>query len=67
MKDAATTMHCFNCNRPETAIPLVNLRYAGKQTWICSQCLPVLIHHPQQLADKLAGAEKIGLVPPVES
>jgi len=67
MKEAATTIHCFNCSRPETVIPLVSLRYAGNQTWICSQCLPVLIHHPQQLADKLAGAEKMSSGPPVES
>jgi hypothetical protein len=38
---------------------LVSLRHAGNQAWICSQCLPVLIHNPQQLIGKLAGAEKI--------
>jgi len=59
MQETNNTQHCLNCERPETVIPLVNLRYAGQQAWICSQCLPVLIHHPQQLAGKLAGAENL--------
>jgi hypothetical protein len=49
---------CVNCHRPETEIPLVNLRYNGRPEWICSQCFPILIHEPQALAGKLAGAEK---------
>jgi hypothetical protein len=58
MEETSTAYRCFNCNRSETEIPLVGLRYAGNQTWVCSQCLPVLIHHPQQVADRLTGAEK---------
>lgn len=55
-----TQLHtCLNCDRSETEIPLVTLRHAGEQAWICSQCLPVLIHHPQKLAGKLGGAEDI--------
>jgi hypothetical protein len=27
--------------------------------WICPQHLPLLIHNPQQLAGKLAGAENL--------
>lgn len=50
---------CLNCNRPDEEIPLVSLRYAGQQAWVCSQCMPVLIHRPEQLAGKLAGAEKM--------
>ncbi|HNS01718.1 MAG TPA: hypothetical protein PKM78_04980 [Anaerolineae bacterium] len=53
------TFTCLNCGRPETAGPLVALRYNGGQTWICSQCLPVLIHHPQRLVGRLAGAENL--------
>ncbi|MCL4300416.1 MAG: hypothetical protein KJ077_32070 [Anaerolineae bacterium] len=53
-KETKPVAQCFNCNRPETALPLVSLRYAGTQTWICSQCLPILIHHPDQVAHKLA-------------
>jgi hypothetical protein len=62
MQDSKT-YQCINCNRPETDVPLVNLRYAGNQVWICSQCFPVLIHHPQELAGKLAGAEKFEPAP----
>jgi hypothetical protein len=55
--------HCLNCERTENEIPLVSLRYAGGQAWICSQCLPTLIHKPQNLAGKLPGASQI---PPAE-
>ncbi len=51
------TLTCLNCARTEAQIPLVNLRYAGQEAWICSQCLPVLIHNPERLAGKLSGAE----------
>jgi len=63
MSEAKTLYQCLNCGRAETDIPLVSLRYAGSQAWICSQCLPTLIHQPQQLAGKLAGADSF---PPVE-
>ncbi|MFQ5399497.1 MAG: hypothetical protein ACE5E7_07850 [Anaerolineae bacterium] len=56
--------HCLNCERSEMEIPLVRLRYAGNDAWICSQCLPVLIHKPHQLAAKLAGADQITPTPP---
>ena len=46
--------HCLNCDRTEQETPLVALKYAGRETWVCPQCLPVLIHHAEQLADKLA-------------
>jgi hypothetical protein len=59
MKNINEAYRCLNCNRSEADIPLVSLRHAGNQAWICSQCLPVLIHQPQQLTGKLAGAEKI--------
>jgi hypothetical protein len=48
-----TKHHCLNCGRTEHEIPLVNLTYAGKAAWICSQCLPVLIHHMETLQEKL--------------
>jgi hypothetical protein len=54
---------CLNCRRPESIIPLVSLRYDGEQAWICSQCLPILIHKPQNLAGKLKDAERIEAYP----
>lgn len=54
---------CLNCNRTEHQVPLLNLRFSGKEGWVCSQCLPILIHKPQQLADKLDLLEPLEPVP----
>jgi len=54
---------CLNCNRSENEIPLVTLTYSAKPAYICSHCLPLLIHHPEQLIGRLKGAENI---PPAE-
>jgi len=59
MTQNETPYQCLNCGNSENEAPLVNMRYAGKENWICSSCLPILIHRPFQLADKLAGAENI--------
>jgi hypothetical protein len=56
-------LHCLNCNRSENVIPLINLSYSGKPAYICSHCMPMLIHHPETLIGKIAGAENI---PPAE-
>ena len=45
--------HCLNCNRSENEIPLVSLRFRGEGNWICSQCLPILIHNAHELETKL--------------
>jgi hypothetical protein len=50
---------CLNCGRNENQIPLIALKYKGENEWICSQCLPVLIHKPDQLVSQLAGVEDI--------
>ena len=57
------THTCLNCTRSEMDIPLVSLRYQGQKTWICTQCLPQLIHQPQRLAGKLSGADSFPGVP----
>ena len=59
MSQTDKTLHCLSCNISESEIPLVNLRYDGKPAYICSRCLPLLIHHPEQLIGKLKGAENI--------
>jgi hypothetical protein len=53
------TVSCLNCGRSENQAPLVALRYQGSSAWICSQCLPILIHNPARLAGKLAHAETL--------
>lgn len=52
---------CLNCGNNEQQIPLVSMRFNGVDNWICSQCLPILIHKPQQLAGKLTGASPIAV------
>lgn len=59
MSEEQKINHCLNCNISENEMPLVNLIYSRKQVYICSSCLPVLIHQPQKLVGKLEGAEKI--------
>jgi hypothetical protein len=63
MNEKVKNEQCLNCGRSENEIPLVNLTYSGKPTYICSHCLPMLIHHPETLIGKIAGAENI---PPAE-
>jgi hypothetical protein len=63
MNENTKLQNCLNCNRSENEIPLVTLSYSGKPTFICSHCLPMLIHHPEMLIGKIEGAENI---PPAE-
>ena len=46
---------CLNCNRTEQEHPLLKLAYQGGELYLCPQCLPILIHKPHQLADKIPG------------
>lgn len=59
MTDKLSLQKCLNCTRSENEIPLVTLSYSGKPMFICSHCLPMLIHHPETLIGKFEGAEKI--------
>ncbi len=51
---------CIYCGRNSDEVPLIALRYRFSMLWICPQHLPVLIHHPEKLADKLPGAASFG-------
>lgn len=35
---------CFRCGTSEDARPLLPVRTAGTSTWVCTGCLPALIH-----------------------
>jgi len=59
MSTIKSELHCFNCEKPESETPLLHLHYGGEELWICSQCLPTLIHAPQKLTGKLKNAEHI--------
>jgi hypothetical protein len=63
MNQQSSEKKCLSCGRSEYQIPLVTLRYSENPAFICSFCLPLLIHHPEQLIGKLKGAENI---PPAE-
>jgi MinD superfamily P-loop ATPase len=35
---------CFRCDASEDDVPLIPVRSAGTSTWVCTHCLPALIH-----------------------
>jgi Na+-translocating ferredoxin:NAD+ oxidoreductase RNF subunit RnfB len=35
---------CFNCGSDEDHAPLLPVRTKGTSTWVCTRCLPALIH-----------------------
>jgi NAD-dependent dihydropyrimidine dehydrogenase PreA subunit len=35
---------CFRCGDDENEVPVLPVRYQGKSTWVCTRCLPTLIH-----------------------
>jgi len=51
---------CLYCERDSDQVPLLALKYQDVDFWICPQHLPILIHKPAQLADKLPGVEFLG-------
>ena len=44
---------CLNCGASEMDRPLLTLRFQEKEVYICPECMPVMIHKPQQLVEKL--------------
>jgi MinD superfamily P-loop ATPase len=35
---------CFRCDAGEDKAPLVPIRHQGRSLWVCTRCLPALIH-----------------------
>ncbi len=56
MDTTQTQKECLNCGRPATQVPLLPVEHRDGAAYICPQCLPILIHHPGRLAEKLPGA-----------
>ena len=52
-----TQDHCLYCECESDQVPLISLRFRGKNLSICPEHLPLLIHDPARLAGKLPGAE----------
>ncbi len=48
---------CIVCKRNENEVPLIVMKYKGKELRICPQHVPVLIHDPQKLVGLVEGAE----------
>ncbi len=38
------TQQCFRCTAGEDQVPLVPIRHHGQSLWVCTRCLPTLIH-----------------------
>ncbi len=38
------SQRCFRCETGEDQAPLVPIRYEGRSLWVCTRCLPALIH-----------------------
>jgi MinD superfamily P-loop ATPase len=38
------TQKCFRCATGENRVPLIPIRYQGHSIWVCTRCLPGLIH-----------------------
>ena len=51
--------HCVYCKRESQKVPLITLTFGGEQFHICTQHLPILIHDPSRLVDKMPGAENL--------
>jgi hypothetical protein len=50
---------CVNCDRTQAEIPLLRLQFKEAGFWLCSGCLPTLLHRPEKLVGRLHGAEHI--------
>ncbi len=55
--------YCVYCDKDSDQTPLIAIEYQGQELSICTQHLPVLIHSPAKLAEKLPGLSQ---VPPAE-
>ena len=38
------TQRCFRCDASEEYVPLIPIRHQGQSLWVCTHCLPGLIH-----------------------
>jgi hypothetical protein len=49
------TPHCLYCELDDAHTPLIAFTFQTTTYWICPQHFPILIHKPEQLAEKLPG------------
>ncbi|MBN2387448.1 MAG: hypothetical protein JXB85_10535 [Anaerolineales bacterium] len=48
---------CLQCEKTDQQVPLLKMQFQDAEVHICPQCLPVLIHKPANLADRLPGMQ----------
>jgi len=53
---------CIHCDSGEDLVPLLVFNYRGGEYRICTEHLPVLIHHPHELTGKLPDMDKLNPV-----
>ena len=53
---------CIHCGRSDEQVPLLIFFYKGAEHRICTEHLPVLIHEPIKLMDKLPDMDKLNPV-----
>ena len=41
---AYIAQRCFRCDAGEDQVPLLPVRHQGRSLWVCTRCLPTLIH-----------------------
>ena len=51
---------CIACAADSERVPLITFVFHGEEYAICPQHLPLLLHKPAQLADRLPGLEQLG-------
>jgi hypothetical protein len=56
--------YCLYCERDSDQVPLLPLVFQGQELWICPQHLPILIHSPAKLVDKLPSLAQLSPVEP---
>jgi hypothetical protein len=49
---------CIYCERDSQQVPLLTFEYRGADYRVCPAHLPILIHKPGNLAEKLPGTEE---------
>ncbi|MFY0688719.1 MAG: hypothetical protein JXQ90_16215 [Cyclobacteriaceae bacterium] len=54
-----STPTCVLCERTSQEVPLVKWEFQNREFHICPQHLPVIIHNPSELIDRLPGAENL--------
>ncbi len=52
-------LKCVSCERGVAEVPLLSLTHRDGVAYICPQCLPILIHQPQELLNQLPGADAL--------